>query len=139
MVKDAEANAAEDEKFQAAVDAKNQAEQAIFQTDKTLKEHGDKVSDEDKAAIETAKADLQAAIDANDIDAMKEKQEALMTASHKLAEEVYKNMSPEEQAAAQAEAQAAAGGAAPEGEAPTDETGADEADYEIIDDEDEKK
>ncbi len=70
---------------------------------------------------------------------MKEKQEALMTASHKLAEEVYKNMSPEEQAEAQAQAGAAAGGAAPEGEAPTGEAGTDDADYEIIDDEDEKK
>lgn len=138
MVKDAEANAAEDEKFKEAVDAKNQAEQAIFQTEKTLKEHGDKVSDEDKAAIEAAKADLQAAIDANDIDAMKEKQEALMQASHKLAEEVYKNMSPEEQAEAAAQAQAAAGGA-DAGAGASADSDADDADYEIIDDEDEKK
>ncbi len=137
MVKDAEANADADAKFKESVEVKNQAEQAIFQTEKSLKEHGDKISAEDKTAIENAIKDLQSAIDANNIDDMKAKQEALMTASHKLAEEMYKNMSPEEQAqtaqAAQEYANSQAGG-----NAGANANGADDADYEIIDDEEKK-
>ncbi len=133
MVKDAEENAEADAKFKESVEVKNQAEQAIFQTEKSLNEYGDKISAEDKTAIENAIKDLQSAIDANNIDDMKAKNEALMTASHKLAEEMYKNMSPEEQAqtaqAAQEYANSQAGNAGAD---------ANSADYEIIDDEDKK-
>jgi len=90
MVKDAEANAAEDKKRKDAVETKNQAESLIHSTNKTLKDAGDKVPASDKSAIEAAIADLKASIDANDEEAMKTKTTALMQLSMKLGEQLYK-------------------------------------------------
>jgi molecular chaperone DnaK len=117
MVKDAEANAAEDKKRRDLVEAKNRAEGMIHDVEKNLKEHGDKIG-ADKAVIEQAIADLKGVKDGDDVEAIKAKTEALTQASMKLGEAMYK--------ASQAEA--AAGGAeagpsaeAPKGEAPKDE------------------
>src|SRR6202012_769309 len=63
MVKEAEANKAEDEKRKAMVDAKNQADAVVHSTEKALAEHGDKVSADEKSAIETALADLKGVMD----------------------------------------------------------------------------
>ena len=126
MVKDAEANAEEDKKRKEGVEARNQAESLIHTTEKNLTEHGEAVGEEDKAAIETAVNDLKAAIEGDDIDVedVKAKTDALMNASMKLGEAMYK---------AQQEAE---GGAAPEG-APADEAPADDgvvdADFEEVD------
>ena len=90
MVKDAEANAAEDKKRKEAVEAKNQAESLIHSTQKTLVDAGDKVPASDKSAIEASIADLKSAIDANDSEAITEKTTSLMQLSMKLGEALYK-------------------------------------------------
>jgi molecular chaperone DnaK len=90
MVKDAEANAESDKKEREKVDIKNQADQIIFQTEKTLKEMEGKISAEDKSKIEKALADLKEKVKSNDIESIKKSIEALNTASHKMAEEMYK-------------------------------------------------
>jgi len=106
MVKEAEANAASDKTKREAVEAKNQAESLIHSTEKSLKDYGDKVSAEDKGAIETALADLKGVLEGEDAEVIKEKTNALAEASMKLGEAMYK--------ASQAEAEAkAAGGAKP--------------------------
>ena len=90
MVKDAEMNAEADKKQREAIDAKNEAESLVYQTEKTLKEIGDKISDADKQKIEDAAAELKKAIESNNTDEIKAKTEALKQASYKMAEEMYK-------------------------------------------------
>jgi molecular chaperone DnaK len=90
MVKDAEANADQDKKEREKVDTKNNADHLIFQTEKTLKEVGDKMSSEDKGKIQSALDDLKGKVKGDDIDAIKASVEALTQASHKMAEEMYK-------------------------------------------------
>ena len=98
MVKDAEANKEADKKKRELVDAKNQADSLVNSTEKSLKEHGDKVEQADKDAIETAKNDLAEAAKGDDADAIKSKIEALATAAQKLGEAVYKAQQAEAQA-----------------------------------------
>jgi len=90
MVKDAELHAEEDKKRREVVDAKNHAESLIFSTEKSLKEYGDKISDEERKAIEDAKAALQEAVDLDDSEKIKEHTSQLAQASMKLGEAVYK-------------------------------------------------
>jgi molecular chaperone DnaK len=90
MIKDAEAHAAEDKKRKAVVEARNHAEALIHQTEKQLKEHGDKIGAAEKQAIETAMADLRKAAEGDDVDAIKSKTEALGQASMKLGEAMYR-------------------------------------------------
>jgi molecular chaperone DnaK len=106
MVKDAEAHAAEDKKRKAVVEARNHADALIHETEKQLKEHGDKVGRADKQLIEDAVAALKSVKDGDDADAIKAKTDALAQASFKLGEALYKS----QQAGAQAEAGDAAGG-----------------------------
>ncbi len=89
MVKDAEAHAEEDKKRRAAVEAKNHAEALIHSTEKALSEHGDKVGAPEKAAIETALADLKSAIEGDDAEAITAKTNTLAQASLKLGEAMY--------------------------------------------------
>jgi len=91
MVKDAEANKEEDKKKREAVDARNQADTLVHSTEKNLKEHGSKVSEADKKAIETASADLRNALKGTDIEAIKKKTQDLVQASMKLGEAIYKS------------------------------------------------
>jgi len=91
MVKDAEANKDEDKKKRESVDARNQADTLIHSTEKNLKEHGAKVSDADKKAIEDASSDLKEAIKGTDIEDIKKKTETLVQASMKLGEAIYKS------------------------------------------------
>jgi molecular chaperone DnaK len=90
MVQEAEANKADDEKRKAAVEAKNQADAVIHSSEKALAEHGDKVSAEDKTAIETALADLKAVVDGDDAEDISAKTQTLIQASMKLGEAMYK-------------------------------------------------
>jgi len=90
MVKDAEAHAAEDKKRRAVVEARNHADALIHSTEQTLKENGDKVPAADKAAIETAVADLRKAMADEDAEAIKAKTEVLTQASLKLGDIMYK-------------------------------------------------
>lgn len=107
MVKDAEANAEADKKKKELVEAKNQAEGLIHTTEKTLKENGDKISAADKTAIEDAVKALKTGVEAEDLAVIKEKTEALMQASLKLGEAMYKQQA--EAAGAQSAAGADAG------------------------------
>ena len=90
MVKDAEANAQADKQKKELVEAKNQAEGLVHATEKTLKEHGDKISAADKTKIEDEIKALKTAIEADDLSVIKEKTESLMQASLKLGEAMYK-------------------------------------------------
>ena len=91
MVKDAEANAEADKAKREAIDVKNQADALVHSTDKTLEEHGDKVDAEIKDSIVKAKEELAEAIKQDNVDDIKTKQEALITASQKLGEAIYKD------------------------------------------------
>jgi len=100
MVEEAEQNAEADKQKREAVEAKNQAESLIHSTEKSLKEYGDKVSAEDKGAIETALADLKTAVEGDDGELIKEKTNALAEASMKLGEAMYKASQEEAEAKA---------------------------------------
>ena len=90
MVKDAEANADADKAKREAIETKNQADALVHSTEKTLEEHGDKVDAEVKDSIVKAKDELVEAIKQDNADDIKTKQEALITASQKLGEAIYK-------------------------------------------------
>ncbi|WP_290127947.1 molecular chaperone DnaK [Aliihoeflea aestuarii] len=127
MVKDAEANADTDKKRRAAVEAKNQAESLIHSSEKSLKDYGDKVSAEDRQAIETAIADLRTAVEGDDAEDITAKTNTLAEVSMKLGQAMYEASQAE---AAEADAKA---DAAKSGEDVVD------ADFEEIDDNDDKK
>ena len=91
MVKDAEANAETDKKKREEVDVKNQADSLVFQVEKNLKEHGDKISSEDKSKIETDLNDLKEAVEKNDLDLIKAKTQELTQSSMKMGEAMYKD------------------------------------------------
>jgi molecular chaperone DnaK len=124
MIKNAEANKAEDEKRKALIEARNQADALIHSTEKAVKDFGDKVSAEDKTAVETAIADLKTARDAEDVEDIKTKHQTLMTASMKLGEAMY---------AAQ---QAGEGGEEPSAAADNNVV---DADFEEVDGDDQKR
>jgi molecular chaperone DnaK len=90
MVKDAEANAAEDKKRREAVDAKNHADSLVHSTEKALAEHGSKVEESERRAIEDAVSDLKEALKGEDAEAIKAKTNTLAQASMKLGEAMYK-------------------------------------------------
>ncbi|MEM5948820.1 molecular chaperone DnaK [Spirochaetia bacterium 38H-sp] len=90
MVKDAEQNADADKRARERAEARNEADNLIYYTEKTLNDLGDKVKPEDKESIEKAISDLRTVMDGDDVDAIKAKTEALKQASYKIAEEVYK-------------------------------------------------
>ncbi len=133
MVQEAEANAEEDKKKKALIEARNQADSLIYSTEKSLGEFGDKIGADDKASIEQAVSELKSVLDGEDVEALKAKTDALAQASMKLGEAMYK---------AQAESEAASGpdqgsddGAGPSGGA---DDGVVDADFEEVDD-DKKK
>jgi len=124
MVNDAESHAAEDKKRRELVEARNQADALAHSTEKAMGEHGDKVSPEEKTAIEAAVAALKDAVKGDDVDAIKEKTNTLAQASMKLGEAMYKA-----QQAGNAASDAAADGA---GSKPDDNVV--DADFEEVDD-----
>jgi molecular chaperone DnaK len=134
MVKEAELHAAEDKQERESIEARNNADNLIYSTDKSLKEFGDKISDEDKAAIEQAKVELNAALESGDVESIKAKSEALQQAAYKLAEEVYKQSADQQQPGAEN----APGGDAGAGEQPQQEPAGndnvEDADFEVVDD-----
>ncbi|MDB4861476.1 molecular chaperone DnaK [bacterium] len=130
MVKDAEANAESDKKKREEVDVKNQADSLVFQVEKNLKEHGDKISPEDKSKIETDLKDLKEAIEKNDLELTKTKTQELTQSSMKMGEAIYKD----QQASGAPDAE---GGEQPQpndkADAPKDDDVID-ADFEEVDD-----
>ena len=105
MVKDAEAHAEEDKKTRESIEAKNNAESVIYQTEKALSDYGDKITADEKSKIEAAIKELKDAIAANaSADELKSKTEKVQQASMQLGQKVY-------EAAQQAQSQGAAGNA----------------------------
>jgi molecular chaperone DnaK len=125
MVSDAASHAEEDKKFRERVDARNQAEALIHAAEKTLSEAGDKVSGEERHAVETAVADLKAVLEDGDKETIETKTAALGEASASIAQKMYA-----EQAATEGEAQA-------EGDSGTDDVV--DAEFEEVDDDDKSK
>src|ERR671912_1760896 len=93
MKRDAEAHASEDKKRRETIEMKNQGEQLAYQTEKMLKEHGEKVPADVRGNVESALNNLRDALKSDDADRIKKTMEHLTTVSHKLAEEMYKTTS----------------------------------------------
>ena len=132
MVKDGEANAEADKKRREAVEARNQADTLIHQTEKNLSEYGDKISASDKEAVEKDIQALKDVMDSGEPESIKEKTNALMQSSMKLGEAVYKAQQSAEGEAAGADGQGAQAGGS------SDETVVD-ADFEEVDDKKDQK
>ncbi|MCU1369447.1 MAG: chaperone protein DnaK [Ilumatobacteraceae bacterium] len=131
MVKDAEAHAAEDAQRKEEADIRNQADTLVYQTDKLLKEQGDKVTGPEKDALEAALASLKTANEGQDLEAMKSAIEEVSTTSQAFAQKLYENTATEN--AGQYDADAANGAGA---------TGADDddvVDAEVIDEDGDDK
>jgi molecular chaperone DnaK len=130
MIRDAEAHADEAHRLREVADAKNHAETLAYQTERSLKEHRDKLDEADASTIEGRIMELRQSLQGDDVADIRAKTDALQDASHKLAEAVY--------AQATAQAQASGGdGSATSGS--SDDEVVEEADYEVIDDEEEAK
>lgn len=127
-VKEAEQYAADDKKKKEEIEAKNEADNLVYATEKSLKEHGDKISQDERLKIEQAINDTKEAIKGGDIAKIKEAKDKLSDASHKLAEEVYKAAQQQQQA----NAQGAAGNAGAQQEAPKSDDNV--VDAEVVDD-----
>ncbi len=125
MVKDAEANAEADKARREEVDLRNEAEQLTFQTDKTIEDLGDKVDEEEKTKATEAKDALNEALKGDDIDAIKEKKDALEEVVQAMSVKLYEQMAQEQQAEA--------GDAGAEGNAGADDDVVD-AEYKEVDD-----
>ncbi|MFN2390290.1 MAG: molecular chaperone DnaK [Actinomycetota bacterium] len=97
MVQEAEAHAEEDKRRREEVEVRNQADNVIYQTEKTLKEHGDKLDDSDRKLIDDALQDARDALGDSDVDRIRHTSEQLMTASQKFAEVLYQRSQDQQQ------------------------------------------
>jgi len=124
MIREAEQHAGEAHRLRELADARNQAETLAYQTERSLKEHRDKLPEADASTIEGRVMELRAVLESSDVSEIKQKTDALQEASQKLAEILYS------QAASQAQSQAPTDGAAS-----SDDETVEDADYEVIDEE----
>ena len=136
MMRDAEVHAEEDAHKKEEVEVRNQADQLVYSTEKSLSEHGEKLSDEDKGAIESALEKLKELLKGSDTEAIKAGVESLSQASHKLAEVLYQQAQAE-QAAQEPGPGEPEPGPPPEQEQPQQDKkkkddGAIDADYEVV-------
>ncbi len=165
MVKEADANAATDRMERERAEARNDADSLLYSTEKSLLDFGDRVSKEDRGAIEGAAAELRAAIDTSDVPLIKAKTEALKKAAYRLAEEVYRAKSEPREAPSRKASGASgksgngsaggpsggsaggpSGGSSGQGRSPragsraqhADTETSDDPDYEVVDDETKK-
>jgi molecular chaperone DnaK len=138
MVKDAEQHASDDAKAKDMAEVRNLADTMIYQVEKSLNEYGDKISDKEKTDIKSAIDDLKKAIESNNLDDIKSKTEALQKASHKLAEEMYKSTAQQQQQGASGAENTANTDNTQEEAKKTSDEKVEDADYEVVDD-DEKK
>jgi molecular chaperone DnaK len=129
MVAEAEAHSDEAHRLRELADTRNAAESLAYQTEKSLKEHRDKLDPSDAGTIEGRIMELKGVLESSDVNEIRAKTEALQEASHKLAEVLYA------QASAQAQQSAASGG---DGAGTSDDEVVEEADYEVIDSEEEE-
>jgi len=124
MINEAESHADEAHRMREAADTKNMAETLAYQTERSLKEHRDKLEESEASTIEGRIMELRQALEGEDVADIKAKTEALQEASHKLAEAVY--------AQATAQAQASGGG---NGSSTADDEVVEEGEYEVVDEE----
>ena len=129
MVRDAEAHAEEDRRRREEAEVRNQADTLVYQTDKLLKEQGDKISGDEKSAVEDKLADLRTALGGTDIEAIRNATDALMSASQSFTQKLYEAASAES---------AAAGGNPTDAGAASEAADDDVVDAEIVDDEDQR-
>lgn len=127
MVRDAEAHAEEDRRRREEAEVRNQADTLVYQTEKLLKEQGDKISGDEKSSVESKLGDLKGALSGSDVEAIRSATDALMSASQTFTQKLY------EAASAQGGGEAGAGGpgAGASGQPTDDEV----VDAEIVDDE----
>ena len=133
MQQDAETNAEADKARRQGVDKRNEADQLIYSTEKSLKEHGDKLSDEDRQPVEAALEAAKKALEGDDLAGLEAAVTKLQETSHKLAEAVYADV---DKAAGQ---QAAGDGAQTDQTEAQDDGGAVDADFEVVDEDDDSK
>lgn len=142
MVREAEAHAEEDKRERERAEVRNEADTFVYQTEKALKDYGEKVPEAEKTAVEAAVAELKTALGANDVDAMKQKLEALKAIFYKLSEEMYKTTGAQPGAGPEGAQgpEGFAGGQGASGFNPgAGKSGtADDVDYRVVDDEDTK-
>ncbi len=135
MVDDSEKFAEEDKQKAELIKARNEGDQLVYMTEKTLKEHGDKVSEDDRKAIESAIEELKTALTGESTEAIKAAREKVEQSAHKLAEEMYKATQQAAEGQADPEGAAPPPGADPTG--PTEDAGQEgavDADFEVVDD-----
>jgi molecular chaperone DnaK len=130
MVKDAEAHSDEDKRKKGLIESRNKADQIVYTTEKTLKEYGDKVSAEEKKKIEQAIERVKSVIHIDNKDEIDRATEELLTASHKIAEEMYKKTTSQQYAGKPSEEPAEE----KKEEKKEGKDGAVDADYEVMDD-----
>jgi molecular chaperone DnaK len=99
MMKEAEEHAEEDRKRREEAEVRNQADNVIYQTEKTIKEHGDKLAEADRKHVEEVLNDAKEALKGSDVDKIRQTSEALVTASQKFAEVLYQQTQTQQQAA----------------------------------------
>ncbi|MEA1980001.1 MAG: molecular chaperone DnaK, partial [candidate division Zixibacteria bacterium] len=134
MVNDSEKYSEEDKKKADLINARNEADQFIYSTEKTLKDAGDKVSDDEKKNIEDGIQKLKDAIAGDSLETINSAKEALMQVSHKMAEEMYKQAQSEEAASADTgQGDAKPGTETSETENSSDSDSAVDADFEVVD------
>jgi molecular chaperone DnaK len=125
MVREAESHADEAHKMREAAEARNQAENLLYSTEKSLKDHRDALDEETISPIESRTEELRSALDGTDAAEIRAKSDSLMEASHKLAQAVYEKVQSEQAASA----------SSANGESTSDDEVVEEADYEVIDEE----
>jgi molecular chaperone DnaK len=125
MIREAESHADEAHKMREAAEARNQAENLLYSTEKSLNDHRDALDEETISTIESRTEELRTALDGTDAAEIRAKSESLMEASHKLAQAVYEKVQSEQAASA----------SSPNGESTSDDEVVEEADYEVIDEE----
>jgi molecular chaperone DnaK len=131
MVRDAEQHAEEDRRRREEAEVRNQADTLVYQTDKLLKEQGDKISGDEKSAVEEKLADLRTALNGTDVEAIRSATDALMSASQSFTQKLYEAAAAESAAAGGNPTDAGAGSASQ----PQDD---DVVDAEIVDDEEQR-
>ena len=125
MIREAESHADEAHKMREAAEARNQAENLLYSTEKSLKDHRDALDEETISTIESRTEELRTALDGTDAAEIRAKSDSLMEASHKLAQAVYEKVQSEQAASA----------SSTNGESTSDDEVVEEADYEVIDEE----
>jgi len=129
MIKEAEAHAEEDRQRREEAEARNQADNVVYQTEKSIKEHGDKLDESDRKMVEDALDATKEALKGSDVDKIRQTSDALMTASQKFAEVLYANAQQNQQAASGTNT-AATGTHPPSGSGSSDD---DVVDAEVVD------